>query len=77
MSKRRLDALKAIYQWVVRTMMKDKTGIVQTMPNKDLVDFNVNMTVERLLRNNVDPRSLKNADQVENVINQIEAPNRS
>jgi hypothetical protein len=76
MSKRRLDALKAIYQWVVRTMMKDKTGIVQTMPNKDLVDFNVNMTVERLLRNNVDPRSLKNADQVENVINQIEAPKK-
>jgi hypothetical protein len=46
------------------------------MPNKDLVDFNVNMTVERLLRNNVDPRSLKNADQVENVINQIEAPKK-
>jgi hypothetical protein len=76
MSKRRLDALKAIYQWVVRTMMKDKTGIVQTMPNKDLVDFNVNMTVERLLRNNVDPKSLKNADQVENIINQIEAPKK-
>jgi hypothetical protein len=76
MSKRRLDALKAIYQWVIRTMMKDKTGIVQTMPNKDLVDFNVNMTVERLLRNNVDPKSLKNADQVENIINQIEAPKK-
>ena len=76
MSKRRLDALKAIYQWVIRTMMKDKTGIVQTMPNKDLVDFNVNMTVERLLRNNVDPQSLKNADQVENIINQIEAPKK-
>ena len=76
MSKRRLDALKAIYQWVIRTMMKDKTGIVQTMPNKDLVDFNVNMTIERLLRNNVDPQSLKNADQVENIINQIEAPKK-
>ena len=76
MSKRRLDALAAIYQWVIRTMMKGKTGIVQTMPNKDLVDFNVNMTVERLLRNNVDPKSLKNADQVENIINQIEAPKK-
>ena len=66
--------MKAILQWVLRTMMKDQTGIVRTMPKKDLVDFNVAMTVERLLRNGVDPNSLKNANQVENAINQIEAP---
>ena len=66
--------MKAILQWVLRTMMKDQTGIVRTMPKKDLVDFNVAMTVERLLRNGIDPNSLKNANQVENAINQIEAP---
>jgi hypothetical protein len=55
-------------------MMKDKTEVVQTLPNKDLVDFNVNMTAERLMRNGIDPNSLKNANQVENAINQIEAP---
>jgi hypothetical protein len=66
--------MKAILQWVLKTMMKDKTGVVQTLPNKDLVDFNVAMTVERLMRNGIDPNSLKNANQVENAINRIEAP---
>ena len=66
--------MKAILQWVLRTMMKDKTGVVQTLPNKDLVDFNVAMTAERLMRNGINPNSLKNANQVENAINQIEAP---
>ena len=66
--------MKAILQWVLRTMMKDQTGIVQTMPKKDIVDFNVAMTAERLMRNGIDPNSLKNANQVENDINQIEAP---
>ena len=64
--------MKAILQWVLKTMMKDKTGVVQTLPNKDLVDFNVAMTAERLMRNGVDPNSLKNANQVENAINMIE-----
>ena len=66
--------MKAVLQWVLRTMMKDQTGIVQTMPKKDIVDFNVAMTMERLMRNGIDPNSLKNANQVENAINQIEAP---
>jgi len=66
--------MKAVLQWVLRTMMKDQTGIVRTMPKKDLVDFNVAMTMERLMRNGIDPNSLKNANQVENAINQIEAP---
>jgi hypothetical protein len=57
-------------------MMKDQTGIVQTMPKKELVDFNVAMTAERLMRNGIDPNSLKNANQVENAINQIEAPKK-
>jgi hypothetical protein len=34
----------------------------------------VAMTAERLMRNGIDPNSLKNANQVENAINQIEAP---
>ena len=64
--------MKAILQWVLRTMMKDQTGIVQTMPKKDIVDFNVAMTMERLMRNGVDPNSLKNANQVENALNMID-----
>jgi hypothetical protein len=66
--------LAAIRQWVLKTMMKDQTGIVKTLPKKDLVDFNVAMTAERLARNGIDPQDLKNVNQVENAINQIEAP---
>ena len=64
--------MKAVLQWVLKTMMKDQTGIVQTMPKKDIVDFNVAMTMERLMRNGVDPNSLKNANQVENSLNMID-----
>ena len=64
--------MKAIIQWVLRTMMKDQTGVMRTLPKKDLVDFNVAMTTERLMRNGVDPNSLKNANQVENALNMID-----
>ena len=64
--------LTAIRQWVIKTMMKGQTGIVKTLPKKDLVEFNVQMTAERLARNGVNPADLKNVNQVENVINQIE-----
>ena len=66
--------MNAIYQWVLRTMMKGQTGVMQTLPKRDLIEFNVQMTAERLARNGIDPNALKNANQVENVINQIEAP---
>ena len=66
--------LAAIRQWVLKTMMKDQTGVMRTLPKKDLVDFNVAMTAERLMQNGIDPNALKNANQVENAINQIEAP---
>ena len=41
--------MKAILQWVLLTMMKDQTGVMRTLPRKDLVDFNVMMTAERLM----------------------------
>ena len=66
--------MKAIYQWVLKTMMKDQTGVMRTLPKKDLIDFNVAMTAERLMRNGFDPNAFKNANQVDNAINQIEAP---
>ena len=66
--------LTAIRQWVIRTMRKSKgeTGIVKTLPKKEIVDINTQITAERLMQNGVDPRSLKNADQVENAIIAIE-----
>ena len=71
--------LTAIRNWVLRTMMKSKgeTGIVRTLPNKDIVELNTQITAQRLMQNGVDPQSLKNADQVENVIKNIEAAEKA
>ena len=70
-----MGSLKAVFQWVLRTMMKSKgeTGIVQTMPKKDLVELNTQITAQRLMENGVDPTQLKNANQVENAIKMIES----
>ena len=64
--------MKAVIQWVLRTMMRDQTGVMRTLPRKDIFDFNVAMTAERLMRNGIDPNSLKNANQVENAIKMID-----
>jgi hypothetical protein len=66
--------MNPIVQWVLRTMMKGQTGVMRTLPDKKLLDFNVNMTIERLLKNNVDPSIIKTPDQLDNIIKQIEAP---
>ena len=42
------------------------------LPNKELVDINVAIVAEKLMRNGIDPRSLKNANQVENAIKMID-----
>ena len=70
-----VTGLKAVFQWVMRTMMKSKgeTGIVKTLPNKDLVELNTQITAQRLMQNGIDPTQLKNADQVENAIIAIES----
>ena len=73
MSKSKLDALKAVYQWVTRTMMKNQTGVMQTLPNRDLIELNTQITAQRLMQAGVDPTTLKNANQVENAINIIES----
>ena len=66
--------LAAIRQWVIRTMMKSKgeTGIVKTIPKKDLVELNTQITAQRLMENGIAPNALKNANQVENAIISIE-----
>ena len=73
MSKSKLDVLKAVYQWVTRTMMKNQTGVMQTLPNRDLIELNTQITAQRLMQAGVDPTTLKNANQVENAINIIES----
>ena len=67
--------LTAVRNWVIRTMMKSKgqTGVVQTLPKKDLIELNTQITAQKLMQGGIDPNSLKNADQVENAIIAIES----
>jgi hypothetical protein len=65
--------LTAIRQWVIKTMMKNNTGVVQTLPKRDLIELNTQITAQRLMQNGVDPEALKNVNQVENAINVIES----
>jgi hypothetical protein len=44
------------------------------LPKKDFVDLNTSITAERLMRNGIDPNSIKSEDQVENIINQLNKP---
>ena len=64
----------AIRKWVIQTMMKGQTGVVQTLPKKDLIELNVQITAERMLRNGVNPNDMKTVGQVENVVEQIDTP---
>jgi len=66
--------MNPIVQWVLRTMMKGQTGVVRALPKKELLDINVNITVERLIKNGIDPSAIKTPDQVDNIIKQIEQP---
>ena len=67
--------LTAIRQWVIKTMLKSKgqTGVVQTLPKKELIEINTQITAQRLLQNGIDPNSLKNSDQGENAVIAIES----
>ena len=60
--------MNPIVQWVLRTMMKGQTGVVRALPKKELLDINVNITVERLIKNGIDPSAIKTPDQVDNII---------
>ena len=66
--------LAAIRQWVIKTMTKGQTGVVTTMPKQEIIEMNVQITAERIMRNGINPNDLKTVGQVENVVNQIDAP---
>jgi len=66
--------LTAIRQWVVQTMMKGQTGVVRTLPKREIIELNTQMTAERMMRNGINPEDMKNVNQVENVVNQIDQP---
>ncbi len=76
MAIKKLQGLDAIRRWVIKTFLKEKeqTGVMVNLPKKDFVDLNTSITAERLMRNGIDPNSIKSEDQVENIINQLNKP---
>ena len=65
--------MKALREFIIRLFLKEKPkGVMTNLPNKELVDINMAIVAEKLMRNGIDPRSLKNANQVENAIKMID-----
>ena len=65
--------LTAVRQYILKEILKQKPkGIVTSLPNKDLVEMNVQITAQFLMQNGIDPTVLKNANQVENAIKSID-----
>ena len=55
-----------------RTTKKDKEGIMITLPDPEQVDFKVSLIEEILMRNGVDPNTIKTDEMLENVMAAIE-----
>ena len=55
-----------------RTTKKDKEGIMITLPDQEQVDFKVALITEILMRNGVDPNTIKTDEMLENVMAAIE-----
>ena len=70
--------MDAIRQLVIRILTgSKKSGIVTTLPKKDLVDFNTMILAEKFMQNGVDPNAFKNADQAFNVLKQIDEADKA
>ena len=69
-----ISKLRALQQFVIREIFKEApTGVMRSLPNQQLVDMNVQILAQRLMQNGIDPKTLKNANQVENALNMIES----
>jgi len=52
-------------------MKKGDDGIMLTLPKNEILDLNTRITMDRLIKNNIDPNSLTSPDQVINVLDNI------
>jgi hypothetical protein len=58
-------------------MKKGDDGIMLTLPKNEILDLNTRITMDRLIKNNIDPDSLTSPDQVINVLDNINNANKS
>ena len=67
-----MAGINVVRRWVMSQMRKKSDdGIMITLPEKNKVDLNVSITMDRLLRNGIDPDQITNPQQVDNAINMI------
>ena len=67
-----MAGINFVRRWVMGQMTKKADdGIMITLPDSSKVDLNVNITMDRLLRNGIDPDAFTNPQQVDNAINMI------
>tara|TARA_R100000654_G_scaffold2600_1_gene9555 strand:+ start:84 stop:1352 length:1269 start_codon:yes stop_codon:yes gene_type:complete len=67
-----MAGINIIRRWVMSQMTKKADdGIMITLPEKNKVDLNVSITMDRLLRNGIDPNQITSPQQVDNAINMI------
>jgi hypothetical protein len=67
-----MAGINHIRRWVMSQMTKKADdGIMITLPDSKKVDLNVSITMDRLLRNGIDPDAFTNPEQVNNAINMI------
>ena len=70
--------MDAIRQLVIRLLAKStKSGIVTTLPKKNILDFQTMILAEKFMQNGIDPRVFKNADQAENMLKQIDEADKA
>ena len=69
-----MAGINFIRRWVMSQMKtKADDGIMIKLPDKNKVDLNVSITMDRLIRNGIDPDQLTNTQQVENALNMIDS----
>ena len=69
-----MAGINFVRRWVMGQMKKTSDdGIMITLPNKNKVDLNVSITMDRLIRNGIDPDQITSPQQVENALNMIDS----
>jgi len=70
-----MAGINIIRRWVMGQMTKKADdGIMITLPDMKKVELNTNITIEKFLKNGIDPNAFTNTNQVENAINQLNKP---
>ena len=67
-----MAGINFVRRWVMSQMTKKADdGIMITLPEPSKVDLNVNITMDRLLRNGINPDAFTNPQQVDNAVNMV------